>query len=292
MSEHVLELRNVTKLFGGITACKNITFDVAKGQIMGLIGPNGAGKTTVFNCITGFYKPSEGRIGLRHGDASVWGELETLTDSGKRRLARAHGTLYQLERMPEYLVTQQARVARTFQNIRLFRNLSVLDNVIIALDCHETYLLGASFLRLPVVRRREQAIHEEALAYLAAVGLEDKAATRADAMPYGLQRKLEIARALALKPHLLLLDEPAAGMNPEESLDLARLIRKIHEEFKLTTLLIEHHMDVVMALCERIYVMNFGEKLAEGSAEEIQKDPDVLKAYLGEGFKRAQHSNA
>jgi branched-chain amino acid transport system ATP-binding protein len=264
MSEHVLELRNVTKLFGGITACKNITFDVAKGQIMGLIGPNGAGKTTAFNLITGVY-------GLTAGSVA----LEGKTISGLR---------------PDTIVRRG--VARTFQNIRLFRNLSVLDNVIIALDCHETYLLGASFLRLPVVRRREQAIHEEALAYLAAVGLEDKAATRADAMPYGLQRKLEIARALALKPHLLLLDEPAAGMNPEESLDLARLIRKIHEEFKLTTLLIEHHMDVVMALCERIYVMNFGEKLAEGSAEEIQKDPDVLKAYLGEGFKRAQHSNA
>ena len=165
----------------------------------------------------------------------------------------------------------------------------MLDNVIIALDCHETYLLGSSLLRLPAGAPAGAGDPRAGLEFLEAVGLEDKAATRADAMPYGLQRKLEIARALALKPRLLLLDEPAAGMNPEESLDLARLIRKIHDQFKLTTLLIEHHMDVVMALCERIFVMNFGEKLAEGTAEEIQHDPDVLKAYLGEGFKRAQH---
>ena len=260
----VLELRGVTKRFGGITACKDITFNVARCQIMGLIGPNGAGKTTAFNLITGVYGLSEGTIAL-----------EGQAIAGKR---------------PDLIVRQG--IARTFQNIRLFRNLSVLDNVIIALDCHETYLLGASFLRLPVVMRREKAVREQAMAFLAAVGLEGKSAVRADAMPYGLQRKLEIARALALKPRLLLLDEPAAGMNPEESLDLARLIRKIHEDFKLTTLLIEHHMDVVMALCERIFVMNFGEKLAEGSAEEIQKDPDVLKAYLGEGFKRAQHTQS
>jgi branched-chain amino acid transport system ATP-binding protein len=257
----VLAMREVTKRFGGITACKDITFDVARGQVMGLIGPNGAGKTTAFNLITGVYGLTEGAI-----------LLEGKPITGKR---------------PDLIVRQG--IARTFQNIRLFRNLSVLDNVVIALDCHETYLLTSSFMRLPGVRRRERAIQEEAMFFLASVGLEDKAATRADAMPYGLQRKLEIARALALKPRLLLLDEPAAGMNPEESLDLARLIRIIHEQFKLTTLLIEHHMDVVMALCERIFVMNFGEKLAEGSADEIQHDADVLKAYLGEGFKRAQH---
>jgi branched-chain amino acid transport system ATP-binding protein len=260
-SDHVLELRRVTKRFGGITACKDITFDLAKGRIMGLIGPNGAGKTTAFNLITGVYGVTEGSIAL---------EGQAITGQRPDRIVRKG-------------------VARTFQNIRLFRNLSVLENVVIALDCHETYLLPASFLRLPSVRRREKALREEAMRFLEAVGLEDKAAARADSMPYGLQRKLEIARALALKPRLLLLDEPAAGMNPEESLDLARLVRKIHDDFKLTTLLIEHHMDVVMSLCERIFVMNFGEKLAEGTPEQIQQDPDVLKAYLGEGFKRAQH---
>jgi branched-chain amino acid transport system ATP-binding protein len=261
MTSNVLELRGVTKRFGGITACKDITFNLAKGQIMGLIGPNGAGKTTAFNLITGVYGVTEGSIAL---------EGEAITGLRPDRIVRRG-------------------VARTFQNIRLFRNLSALDNVVIALDCHETYRLGSSFLRLPVVRRRELAMREEALGFLEAVGLGDKAAARADSMPYGLQRKLEIARALALRPRLLLLDEPAAGMNPEESLELARLIRTIHDRFQLTTLLIEHHMDVVMALCERIFVMNFGEKLAEGTAEAIQRDPDVLKAYLGEGFKRAQH---
>jgi branched-chain amino acid transport system ATP-binding protein len=259
---NVLELTGVTKRFGGITALKDISFNVAKGQIIGLIGPNGAGKTTAFNLITGVYGLTEGAI-----------RLEGQLISGKR---------------PDLIVRQG--IARTFQNIRLFRNLSALDNVVIALDCHENYLLGASFLRLPIVTRREKVIREQAMFYLASVGLESMAATRADAMPYGLQRKLEIARALALKPKLLLLDEPAAGMNPEESLDLARLIRKIHEDFQLTTLLIEHHMDVVMSLCSRIYVMNFGVKLAEGTAEAIQSDPEVLKAYLGEGFKRVKHS--
>jgi branched-chain amino acid transport system ATP-binding protein len=259
-SGNVLELRGVTKRFGGITACKDISFTLAKGQVMGLIGPNGAGKTTAFNLITGVYGLTEGSV-----------LLEGKPITGQR---------------PDRIVRQG--IARTFQNIRLFRNLSVLENVVIALDCHETYSLGASFLHLPI-RQREKDLRVEALGYLEAVGLADKAGTRADAMPYGLQRKLEIARALALKPKLLLLDEPAAGMNPEESLDLARLVRRIHDEFKLTTLLIEHHMDVVMSLCERIFVMNFGEKLAEGTAEAIQHDPEVLKAYLGEGFKRAQH---
>ena len=258
----VLELKGVTKCFGGITACKDISFDLAQGQIMGLIGPNGAGKTTAFNLITGVY-------GLTSGAVIFNDKLIT----GKR---------------PDQIV--RMGVARTFQNIRLFRKLNALENVCIALDCHETYLLGAAFLRLPGVRRREKAIREQALEYLAAVGLESKAYARADSMPYGLQRKLEIARALALKPRLLLLDEPAAGMNPDESLDLAELIRSIHQRFSLTTLLIEHHMDVVMSLCEKIYVMNFGLRLAEGTADQIQSDPEVLRAYLGEGYKRAQHS--
>jgi len=257
----MLELKGVTKCFGGITACKDITFDLQPGQIMGLIGPNGAGKTTAFNLITGVY-------GLTSGAVIFNDQLIT----GKR---------------PDQIV--RMGIARTFQNIRLFKNLSVLDNVCIALDCHETYFLGAAFLRLPGVRQREKAIRENAMEYLAAVGLEAKAEVRADAMPYGLQRKLEIARALALKPKLLLLDEPAAGMNPEESLDLAELIRSLHQRFQLTTLLIEHHMDVVMSLCEKIYVMNFGVRLAEGTADEIQSDPEVLRAYLGEGYKRAEH---
>jgi branched-chain amino acid transport system ATP-binding protein len=255
----VLELKGVTKKFGGITACKDISFEISEGQIMGLIGPNGAGKTTAFNLITGVY-------GLTEGEILFCGKPIT----GKR---------------PDQIVMDG--IARTFQNIRLFKNLSVLDNVCIAVDGHETYSFGAALLRLKSVSEKEKLIREKAMEYLTAVGLEDKCHARADSLPYGLQRKLEIARALALKPKLMLLDEPAAGMNPEESLELARLIRQLHDNYKLTTLLIEHHMDVVMSLCEKIYVMNFGEKLAEGTADEIQTNPDVLKAYLGEGYKRA-----
>ncbi len=255
----VLELNGVTKKFGGITACKDISLSINQGQIMGLIGPNGAGKTTAFNLITGVYDVTEGTI-----------HYEGKPITGKR---------------PDQIV--YGGISRTFQNIRLFRNLSVLDNVCIAVDRHETYPLAPALFRLPSVIRKEKAIREHAMEYLAVVGLEEKASLRADSLPYGLQRKLEIARALALKPKLLLLDEPAAGMNPEESLELSKLIRQLHEKFSLTTLLIEHHMDVIMTLCDRIFVMNFGEKLAEGTAEEIQTNPEVLKAYLGEGYKRA-----
>ena len=256
----ILELRTVTKAFGGIMACRDVSFNIKKGHIMGLIGPNGAGKTTMFNLITGVYAPTSGSI-LFEG----------------REIAGLR---------PDKVAAQG--IARTFQNIRLFRNLSVLDNVCIAVDKQVHYSFAAALLRLPGVLKQEQEIRKQALTYLDEVGLADKAKVRADSLPYGLQRKLEIARALALKPALLLLDEPAAGMNPEESLDLARLVRRIHQRYNLTILLIEHHMDVVMELCDNIVVLNFGLKLAEGSAEEIQNNPDVLKAYLGEGYKRVR----
>ncbi len=256
----ILELRAVTKAFGGIMACRDVSFNIKEGHIMGLIGPNGAGKTTMFNLITGVYAPTSGSI-LFAG----------------REIAGLR---------PDKVAAQG--IARTFQNIRLFRNLSVLDNVCIAVDKQVHYSFAAALLRLPGVLKQEQEIRKQALAYLDEVGLADKAKVRADSLPYGLQRKLEIARALALKPALLLLDEPAAGMNPEESLDLARLVRRIHQRYDLTILLIEHHMDVVMELCDSIFVLNFGLKLAEGSAEEIQNNPDVLKAYLGEGYKRVR----
>lgn len=257
----ILQLIGVTKHFGGITACKDITFGVERGRIVGLIGPNGAGKTTVFNLITGVYAPTAGRITFQEKSLQ-----------GCR---------------PDQAVSRG--IARTFQNIRLFRNLSALDNVRIAIDKHVDYSLGTALLRLPGVLRREEGVRRQALACLDEVGLADRAAVRADSLPYGLQRKLEIARALALKPELLLLDEPAAGMNPEESMELARLIRDIHHRHNLTILLIEHHMDVVMDLCERIVVLHFGEKLAEGTADEIQTHPGVLRAYLGEGYKRARN---
>ncbi|HWR45925.1 ABC transporter ATP-binding protein [Sporomusa sp.] len=257
---NLLELKGVTKAFGGIMACRDVSFATKQGQIMGLIGPNGAGKTTMFNLITGVYAPTSG---------SILFEGQELVGMG-----------------PDGIVAQG--VARTFQNIRLFRNLSVLDNVCIAVDKHVDYSFAAALLRLPSILKREQEIRDQALEYLTEVGLADKANVRADSLPYGLQRKLEIARALALKPKLLLLDEPAAGMNPEESLDLAKLIRRIHQRYNLTILLIEHHMDVVMELCDTIFVLNFGLKLAEGTAQDIQSNPDVLRAYLGEGYKRVR----
>lgn len=257
---NLLELKGVSKAFGGIMACRDVSFVTKQGQIMGLIGPNGAGKTTMFNLITGVYAPTGGSI-LFQG--------QELAGMGPDRVVRRG-------------------IARTFQNIRLFRNLSVLDNVCIAVDQHVKYSFVTSLLRLPYILQREQDIRNQALGYLAEVGLADKAGAQADSLPYGLQRKLEIARALALRPKLLLLDEPAAGMNPEESLDLAKLIRRLHQRHNLTILLIEHHMDVVMELCDSIFVLNFGLKLAEGTAQAIQTNPDVLKAYLGEGYKRVR----
>lgn len=251
----MLRLSQVGKKFGGITACNNISFSAETGQIVGLIGPNGAGKTTVFNLITGVYKPTSGDIAF-----------EGRTISGRR---------------PDDIVARG--VARTFQNIRLFRNLSALENVCIAVDRVGEYSLAQALLRLPKVLKSEAETRRRAMEYLDALGIADKAEMKAESLPYGLQRKLEIARALALKPRLLLLDEPAAGMNPEESVELAKLIRSVHDRYQLTTLLIEHHMDVVMQLCNKIVVLNFGEKLAEGTGAEIQTNPDVLRAYLGSG---------
>ncbi len=256
----MLELKGVTKKFGGIVACKDISLSVAPGQIAGLIGPNGAGKTTVFNLITGVYSPTAGSISFAGRDITAI--------------------------RPDKVVTHG--IARTFQNIRLFRNLTVLDNVRIAVDKEVDYALGEALVRSPRVKSREREICALAMEHLEEVGLADKAEVRADSLPYGLQRKLEIARALALRPRLLLLDEPAAGMNPEESLELAGLVRILHARHDLTILLIEHHMDVVMELCEKIFVLDFGVKLAEGTAEEIQTNPEVLRAYLGEGYKRVR----
>jgi branched-chain amino acid transport system ATP-binding protein len=256
----ILETRNLTKFFGGIVACNDLTFAVEEGTIKGVIGPNGAGKTTIFNLITGVYTPTRGGIQfLGHEIAG---------------------------RKPDDVVKRG--ITRTFQNIRLFNHLSVLENVVIALDLRQTrYRLLTALVRPPRVWRKEKELRRTAMEYLETVGLADRPHAQADSLPYGLQRKLEIARALALEPRLLLLDEPAAGMNPEESLGLAQLIREIKEKFKLTVLLIEHHMDVVMELCDHIVVMNFGEKLAEGTPGEIQNDPAVLEAYLGEDYQRA-----
>jgi branched-chain amino acid transport system ATP-binding protein len=262
---NLVEIKNLTKHFGGIVAVEDLTFNIKKGEIMGIIGPNGAGKTTVFNLITGVYTPTSGTIVFKGEDIT------------------GHA--------PDEIVKKG--ISRTFQNIRLFKNLSVLENVVTALDLnHPLYNLSEALLLNPPfinskIKRCEKKLREDAMHYLELVGIGGLAQKRADSLPYGLQRKLEIARALALDPQLLLLDEPAAGMNPEESMDLADLIKEIQVKLDLTVFLIEHHMDLVMKLCDHIFVVNFGRELAEGNPEEIQANPAVLKAYLGEGNKGA-----
>ncbi|TFG84121.1 MAG: ABC transporter ATP-binding protein [Spirochaetales bacterium] len=251
----ILDVKNLTKRFGGLAAVSDVSFSVREGGIIGLIGPNGAGKTTIFNLITGVYKVTEGEV-LFAG--------APITDLEPFRIA-------------------DRGVTRTFQNIRLFKNLTVFENVLTACHLSAKYSIPEAILRLPRFRREEKAIREKARDLLDIVGLADRSDVTADNLPYGLQRRLEIVRALALDPKLLLLDEPAAGMNPDETEQLMRLIDDIRERFKLSVLVIEHHMDLVMRLCEQIIVLNFGIKLAEGSPNDIRNDAKVVEAYLGPG---------
>ena len=255
----VLEVNSVGKRFGGLLALSDINLKVNRGEIVSLIGPNGAGKTTLFNCITSIYIPDEGKV--------------TLTDlSGK-----AHS----LAAKKPFQVTELG-MARTFQNIRLFPNMTVLENVMIARHCRTNAgILGALF-RPPSVRKEESAIESESYALLNYMGLGNVFEEEARNLAYGQQRKLEIARALATNPYMLLLDEPAAGMNPNETRELQQLILEIRKEFKLSILLIEHDMSMVMSVSDRIYVVEYGCNIAEGTPEEVRNNPQVIKAYLGE----------
>ncbi|WP_071431262.1 ABC transporter ATP-binding protein [Angelakisella massiliensis] len=275
MSENILHLDHVTMQFGGVVAVDDLTLDVNQGEIVALIGPNGAGKTTAFNCITGVYEPTNGQV-------SFQGQVIVENYPQGKMAAQYAGEnkgmfTHRLAPTPDRIT--QLGIARTFQNIRLFGALTVFENVLIAKHMRAKQNFLSATFRLN--QKEEQRMREESMKLLEEQGLAHLKDEVASSLPYGLQRRLEIARALATNPKLLLLDEPAAGMNPQETQELTDFIRQIREEYQLSIFMIEHHMDLVMQISDRIYVLDFGKLIAQGPPEAIQNDQRVIDAYLG-----------
>ena len=276
MSNNVLRLRDITMQFGGVVAINNLSMEINEGEIVALIGPNGAGKTTAFNCITGVYEPTNGCV--EFGGKTI---VENHPHGKMRRnYAGMKAGKYTRVVHPTPDKITKLGIARTFQNIRLFKTQTVFNNVLIAMHMNRTSNMFTAMLHLNM--REERAMCAEAMELLKIVGLENEADELATSLPYGKQRRLEIVRALATHPKLLLLDEPAAGMNPQETEELGAFIREIKDKFNLTIFMIEHHMNLVMGISDRIYVIDFGKQIAEGTPREVQDNPAVIAAYLGE----------
>ena len=274
-TKNILSMHHITMQFGGVVAVNDLSLKVDEGEIVALIGPNGAGKTTAFNCVTGIYEPTNGKI--------VFNGETILASSPKGRMKKLYLGEYApfnikpVANTPDMITAKG--IARTFQNIRLFHNLTVFDNVLIAKHMRAKQNVFSATLRLNY--KEEERMRREALELLSMQGLLQYKDDIAKSLPYGLQRRLEIARALATSPKLLLLDEPAAGMNPQETEELTDFIKQIRDDYKLTIFMIEHHMDLVMQISDRIYVLDFGKLIAEGTPEEIQNNEHVIDAYLG-----------